>query len=682
MQEGMFSPTFWWYVPEHLMSEVHAACLFVLFLFWIGCCTRITSVLAFLITVSYSYRAQVANFGLDQINGLLALYLCIGSSGALLSVDRCWKVFRAKRAAIACSRLFVLPPTPNSVSARLATRLIQIHFCVIYAFAGLSKLQGDAWWNGEAIWLAFSNLEYQSFDMTWTAWYPWISDLATHTTIVWEVFFPVLIWVRPLRPLWLFMGFFMHIGIGVLMGMWTFGLVMIFGHLSFWSPRFMRRVLKQLSATELLIGIAPVSTLDVDDRPEAGGRQRVMLSIRPICAVAFSFTAFGLLLFACPERIDTFDEYLEVAWHHERAKEMQPAIAAYRTALQLDPAQPIAWYDLGVLLQSVGQNDEAVAAWTEAIKHNPEYVEAFVNRGANHAQQGRHDAALADYSAAITAAPEDFTARRDRAALHEDMQNLTEALADLGEALRISPRDADAWLARGLLRLKLNDFNRALVDFEQAAELDPKSVAAWHGLAQTLAHLGNASDAALALNHAQLLEPALAARTVDALLKSPDTAPADAAWAKSHPRILSPPIITRTHSDAVQFVRGHLRSAGLETESALAPWDLQATASGAEQIGQRFIVRILAGAQTDHAVAWFSAAEVELLKASDCSTTLVLVRDVETGSRNTRSGMFEVVSAVKNWKPDPAVMQPAAWSLPVAITPASAAAEPVAAAVR
>ena len=279
IQEGMFSPTFWWYVPEHLMGEVHVVCLCILFLFWIGCCTRVTSVLAFLITISYSYRAQMANFGLDQINGLLTLYLCIGSSGALLSFDRCWKVLRARRVARVASQPFVFSSASPSASTRLATRLIQIHFCVIYSFAGLSKLQGDAWWNGEAIWLAFSNLEYQSIDMTWTAWYPWISDLATHTTIVWEVFFPVLIWVRPLRPLWLFMGFFMHIGIGALMGMWTFGLVMIFGHLSFWSPGFMRRMLKRLPASELLIGPVPAMIRSVAEEPGIEGLQHELQAV-------------------------------------------------------------------------------------------------------------------------------------------------------------------------------------------------------------------------------------------------------------------------------------------------------------------------------------------------------------------------------------------------------------------
>ncbi|MFM7058957.1 MAG: hypothetical protein ACKO2P_18765 [Planctomycetota bacterium] len=283
MQEGMLSPTFWWYVPEQLMWPVHLGCLSVLFLFWVGCCTRVTSVLAFLITISYSYRAQMANYGLDQINGLLCLYLCVGAGGSALSVDRWWRVRRARRAAAQAGQSFALPPLAPSASTRVAIRLIQLHFCVIYAFAGLSKLQGDAWWNGEAVWLAFSNLEYQSVDMTWTAWYPWISHLATHSTIVWEVFFPVLIWVRPLRPLVLLGGFCMHLGIGGLMGMWTFGLIMIFGHVAFWSPGFVRRVLARLPHHEFWLGPVPalvpvpIPVAPAAQLPDRAGRSAIVV---------------------------------------------------------------------------------------------------------------------------------------------------------------------------------------------------------------------------------------------------------------------------------------------------------------------------------------------------------------------------------------------------------------------
>jgi hypothetical protein len=301
MQEGMFSPTFWWYVPETMMWPVHLVCLSVLFLFWIGCCTRVTSVLSFLITISYSYRAQMANYGLDQINGLLCLYLCVGASGGALSVDRWWRVHRERRAAARAGQSFLIPPVAPSASTRIALRLIQLHFCVIYAFAGMSKLQGDAWWNGEAVWLAFSNLEYQSVDMTWTAWYPWISDLATHSTIVWEVFFPVLIWVRPLRPLVLLGGFFMHLGIGGLMGMWTFGLIMIFGHVAFWSPTFVRRAFAGLPGRDLWLGSLPALPA-TPPAIGAGGSAIVVMADR-FSEVELESFRRGCLQRAFPERL-------------------------------------------------------------------------------------------------------------------------------------------------------------------------------------------------------------------------------------------------------------------------------------------------------------------------------------------------------------------------------------------
>ena len=61
---------------------------------------------------------------------------------------------------------------PPSVTANLAIRLIQIHMCVIYLFAGTGKLMGEAWWDGTAMWMALANLEYQSLDMTWLAGWP------------------------------------------------------------------------------------------------------------------------------------------------------------------------------------------------------------------------------------------------------------------------------------------------------------------------------------------------------------------------------------------------------------------------------------------------------------------------------------------------------------------------------
>ena len=118
--------------------------------------------------------------------------------------------------------------------------------CVIYLFAGISKLQGPSWWNGEAMWRAFANFEYQSLDMTWLAWHPWLINIMSHVSVLWEISFCVLIWKPRWRPLMLAIAVVLHIGIGACLGMWTFGLIMLVGCASFLPNDGVRRVAGRL----------------------------------------------------------------------------------------------------------------------------------------------------------------------------------------------------------------------------------------------------------------------------------------------------------------------------------------------------------------------------------------------------------------------------------------------------
>lgn len=237
-QDYIFS--FLFYVPDNWLHVVHWTAFAIALLFCVGVCTRLTSILAFLITISYSHRVPVANFGLDQILGLLCLYLAIGPSGAALSVDEWFRKRRALKSGL-------LPSTPRLESCRMALRLIQIHICVIYFWAGFAKLKGESWWTGEALWQVLANQEYQTLDLTWMAWVPWLPYLIAHITVAWEVFFCVLIWNKYLRPIMLAVGTGMHFGIGAFLGMWTFGLVMTYAYFAFSSPEAWRMRLKRLS---------------------------------------------------------------------------------------------------------------------------------------------------------------------------------------------------------------------------------------------------------------------------------------------------------------------------------------------------------------------------------------------------------------------------------------------------
>ncbi len=237
LSDGNYNYSFWWLVPDGWMWPAHWLSMAVLAMFTAGLWTRATSILAFLVTVSYIYRVPAATFGLDQINAMLALYLAIGPSGEALSIDRWRAVRRGQAPAGGPSR---------SARANLALRLINVHMCVIYFFAGISKLQGEAWWNGEAMWRAFSNLEYQSIDMTWLAWHPRILELFTHVSVLWELSFCVLIWRPRLRPLVLAGAVPLHVGIGACLGMWTFGLIMLVGCASFLPEEAIGRLVRAM----------------------------------------------------------------------------------------------------------------------------------------------------------------------------------------------------------------------------------------------------------------------------------------------------------------------------------------------------------------------------------------------------------------------------------------------------
>lgn len=229
-----------------VLWAVHIAGLVVLAMLAAGLFSRVTSVLGFMIAVSYVNRVPGALFGLDQINVMLAMYLMLGPSGDAFSLDRL---------LAARGRGGRLPAKP-SVGANLATRLMQVHMAAIYFFAGLSKMQGLTWWEGSALWGAFANLEYQSIDMTWLAGWPLVIAALTQVTVWWELLFAALVWPRLLRPLVLAMAVPLHLGIGIFLGMMTFGLVMLIGCLSFVPPEWIRGLLRASHSAEMSPALA------------------------------------------------------------------------------------------------------------------------------------------------------------------------------------------------------------------------------------------------------------------------------------------------------------------------------------------------------------------------------------------------------------------------------------------
>ena len=241
----------WLWYTEHpgWLAAHQAVAIVASLLMMAGCLTRLAAPLAWWMTLMVCHRLTGALFGLDQVVVMLAMYLMLSHCGSELSWDAWWRqrcLARGGRTGgcdvTAGWGRWLFPAPQASVANNVATRLIQLHLCVIYLFGGLSKMRGEMWFDGSALWYTVVNYEYQSLDLTWLGRWRMAIALLTALTIFWETFYIALVWPRLTRPLALGMALLVHGGIAVALGMVTFGTIMIVANLAFISPASIGRL--------------------------------------------------------------------------------------------------------------------------------------------------------------------------------------------------------------------------------------------------------------------------------------------------------------------------------------------------------------------------------------------------------------------------------------------------------
>lgn len=188
--------------------------------------------------ISYDYRFLILSYGVDKILGCLLFILCLAPIGNALSLDR----VRSSR-AIKLKNLEAALPPYCSPWAGACTRLMQIQMAVVFFYSAISKLGGDDWWNGDAVWIVFTTSEhYNRFALGALASHYWLVNIATYGTILIEIAFPFLIWQRATRPYLLAAAIVLHLQFAMLMGLFYFSFVMIMGHMSFLRPEWLTRL--------------------------------------------------------------------------------------------------------------------------------------------------------------------------------------------------------------------------------------------------------------------------------------------------------------------------------------------------------------------------------------------------------------------------------------------------------
>jgi len=207
---------FWYASSPSALWTLHILGMLIVAAFVAGLYSRISAVLSLLVVISYIHRAPLLTGVAEPVLTMLMFYLCLGPTGACLSVDA-WLARRKKTDKKDGAADEAKGPA-RSWTANLALRLIQVHVALIYLMMGLAKFRDptDVWWLGEATWWLMAQPDSRWIDLTgfFAPDRPvstYLLNAWTHAILIFELAFALLIfnrWARPLLltisvPMWI-----------------------------------------------------------------------------------------------------------------------------------------------------------------------------------------------------------------------------------------------------------------------------------------------------------------------------------------------------------------------------------------------------------------------------------------------------------------------------------------------
>jgi tetratricopeptide (TPR) repeat protein len=144
-----------------------------------------------------------------------------------------------------------------------------------------------------------------------------------------------------------------------------------------------------------------------------------------------------------------------------KTEDLDAAARAYRKALQLNPSNPKAHSNLGVILLNQGMLKEAQAHFAKAVEYEPDNAAYQRNMG-------------------------DLLVRE---------QKPEEAMGYYREALRVDPKYTEVRINLGLLLLMAGRLDEGTAEFAEAVRLDPQNAGAHYHLARALRRQGKLDQA-------------------------------------------------------------------------------------------------------------------------------------------------------------------------------------------
>jgi Vitamin K-dependent gamma-carboxylase len=186
----------------------------------VGFCSRTCAILAWFFQQCAVNSGGLLSYGMDNFTTIGLFYLMLAPFPDRYCFDRyIWK---------------------SQIKDRhlhgFFQRALQLQLCIIYFFAGLAKLLGSGWWNGENLWMALTRPPFNVLPEHLIVSFYWILPIAGISVCFLEIGYPFFIWPKRTRLVWLVSVIAMHVGIGLTMGLYLFALIMIILNVAAFGP--------------------------------------------------------------------------------------------------------------------------------------------------------------------------------------------------------------------------------------------------------------------------------------------------------------------------------------------------------------------------------------------------------------------------------------------------------------
>ncbi len=183
------------------------------------------------------------------------------------------------------------------------------------------------------------------------------------------------------------------------------------------------------------------------------------------------------------------------------------AQTAYEEILKKQPRHADALHLLGLIAARANDPKKAAVLIGKAIQIDPSNPVAYFNRGAALQQLEQWDAALASYDRAITLHPGFAAVYFNRANVLQSLQRFEEALAGYNQAIAIQPDQHDAWLNRGNVLARLRRWDAALASYNRAIVIKADFAVAHVNRGNVLKELNRLDEAGASYDRAIAIQP-------------------------------------------------------------------------------------------------------------------------------------------------------------------------------